>query len=139
MVHPSFKEVIPLCPEIIRKQDGTTKNDYERNAINRMLNKLRENHPHMKFIVNEDSLASNTPHIKDLQEHDLRYILGAKEGNHKFLFEFVDLAVETGKVIEVEIPDEKLEGVSHCFRIVYKSPLTNPTGSSADLCRVLGG
>jgi len=24
IVHPDFKEVIPLCPEIIRKQDGET-------------------------------------------------------------------------------------------------------------------
>ena len=123
VVHPSFKEVIPLCPEIIKKQDGTTKNDCERNAIKRMLGKLREDHPHMKFIINEDSLASNAPHIKDLEEHDLKYILGAKEGDHKFLFEFVDLAVETGKAIEVVIPDEDQDGVSHCFRIVYNAPL----------------
>jgi hypothetical protein len=26
VVHPDFREVIPLCPEIIRKQDGKTKN-----------------------------------------------------------------------------------------------------------------
>ena len=32
IVHPDFKEVIPLCPEIIRKQDGATKMDCERNA-----------------------------------------------------------------------------------------------------------
>lgn len=123
VVHPGFKEVVPLCPEIIRKQDGITKNDCERNAIKRMLGKLREDHPHMKFIVNEDSLASNAPHIKDLKEHDLRYILGAKKGDHKFLFEFVDQAVETDKAIELVILDEKHEGVSHCFRIVYNAPL----------------
>jgi len=123
VVHPSIKEVIPLCPEIIRKQDGTTKNDCERNAIKRMLGKLRKDHPHMKFIVNEDSLASNAPHIKDLEEHDLKYILGAKEGDHKFLFDFVDQAVETGVALQVEIPDDEQEGVSHCFRIVHNAPL----------------
>jgi len=123
VVHPGFKEVIPLCPEIIRKQDGTTKNDCERNAIKRMLGKLRKDHPHMKFIVNEDSLASNAPHIKDLEEHDLQYILGAKEGDHKFLFDFVDQAVGTGAALQVEVPDDEQEGVSHCFRIVYNAPL----------------
>ena len=127
VVCPGFKEVIPLCPEIIRKQDGSTKNDCERNAIKRMLGKLREDHPHMNFIVNEDSLASNAPHIKDLEEHGFHYILGAKEGDHKFLFEFVDQAVENGDAVELDLPDEKLEGVSHCFRIVYNAPLNKPT------------
>lgn len=123
VVHPGFREVIPLCPEIIRKQDGATKMDCERNAIKRMLGKLRKDHPHMKFIVNEDSLASNAPHIKDLEEHDLRYILGVKKGDHKFLFEFVNQAVEKGEAIELVIPDEKDEDICHCFRVVYSAPL----------------
>lgn len=123
VVHPEFREVIPLCPEIIRKQDGATKMDCERNAIKRMLVKLRQDHPHMKFIVNEDSLASNAPHIRDLQEHDLRFILGVKEGDHKFLFQYVDQAVESGQAVELVVADEKDKEVSHCFRIVYDAPL----------------
>lgn len=123
VVCPGFKEVIPLCPEIIRKQDGSTKNDCERNAIKRMLGKLREDHPHMNFIANEDGLASNAPHIKDLEEHGFHYILGAKEGDHKFLFTFVDQAVENGDAVELDMADEKQEGVIHCFRIVYNAPL----------------
>lgn len=123
IVHPDYKEVIPLCPEIIRKQDGSTKMDCERNAIRRMLGKLRQEHPHMKFIVNEDALGSNAPHIEDLEEHGFRYILGVKEGDHKFLFKFVDQAVKNGDAIELVIPDEKREKVSHCFRIVYNAPL----------------
>jgi hypothetical protein len=119
LVHPDFKEVIPLCPEIIRKQDGETKMDCERNAIRRMLGKLRQDHPHMKFIVNEDALSSNAPHIEDLEEHDLRYILGVKEGDHKLLFQLVDQAVENGEAIELVIGDEKREEVSHCFHIIF--------------------
>ena len=123
IVHPEFKEVIPLCPEIIKKQDGSTKMDCERNAIRRMLIKLRKDHPHMKFIVNEDALASNAPHIEDLEKHNLRYILGVKEADHKFLFQFVDQAVEKREAIELVIADEKKEEISHCFRIVYNAPL----------------
>ena len=123
LVNPYFKEVIPLCPEIIRKQDGTTKMDCERNAIRRMLGKLRRDHPHMKFIVNEDGLASNAPHIDDLEAHNIRYILGVKEGDHKFLFQFVDQAVDNGKAIELSLPDEKDDSITHCFRIVYNAPL----------------
>jgi len=123
LVHPDFKEVIPLCPEIIKKQDGETKMDCERNAIKRMLGKLRQDHPHMKFIVNEDSLASNAPHIKDLGVHDIRYILGAKEGDHKFLFRFVDQAVDDGDALELNITDKDNDLITHCFRIVYNAPL----------------
>ena len=35
LVHPELKEVIPLAPEPIIKQDGDTKNDCERNATRR--------------------------------------------------------------------------------------------------------
>lgn len=123
VVHPAYKEVIALCPEVIRRQDGSTKMDCERNAIKRMLVKLRQDHPHMKFIVNEDSLASNAPHIRDLQEHDFRFILGAKESDHKSLFEFVDQAVKDGRAVELVLPDEKKEEITHCFRIVSNAPL----------------
>ena len=41
LVHPDHKEVFPLAPEPILKQDGTTKNDCERNAAKRLLGDLR--------------------------------------------------------------------------------------------------
>jgi hypothetical protein len=123
IVHPDYKEAIALCPETIRKQDGKTKNDCERNAIRRLLKKLRREHPHLKFIVNEDSLSSNAPHISDLEEHGLRYILGVKEGDHKFLFQHVDQAVVNGEAIELTIDDKKNTDITHCFRIVYNAPL----------------
>ena len=41
IVHPSFKEVLPLAPEFIIKQDGQSKNDCERNAAKRFFGKLR--------------------------------------------------------------------------------------------------
>ena len=123
LVHPYYKEVIAFCPEIIRKQDGNTKMDCERNAIKRMLVKLRQDHPHLKFIVNEDALSSNAPHIKDLEEHNLHYILGVKEGDHKYLFQYVDQVVESGKAVELTIADEKNADITHYFRIVYNSPL----------------
>jgi hypothetical protein len=56
IVHPDFKEVIPFAPEPIIKQDGEAKNDIERNASKRFLEKLRKTHPHLRLIVVEDSL-----------------------------------------------------------------------------------
>lgn len=123
IVHPYYKVVIPLCPEMIIKQDGETKNDCERNAVKRLLKKFRQDHPHLKVIVNEDALSSNAPHIENLEENNLHYILGVKEGDHKFLFQFVDQAVENGEVTELTIADEKNEDITHAFRIVYNVPL----------------
>ena len=58
IVHPDRREVIPLAPEPIHKQDGSTKNDCERNATKRLVGKIRQEHPHLKLIVVEDGLAS---------------------------------------------------------------------------------
>ena len=62
MMHPSHREVVPLAPEPIEKQDGSEKNDCERNAAKRLLGQIRQEHPHLKLIVVEDGLASNAPH-----------------------------------------------------------------------------
>jgi hypothetical protein len=59
-------------PEPIVKQDGTENNDCERNAAKRFVTKFRQDHPHLKVIVTEDSLSSNAPHIETLQANALR-------------------------------------------------------------------
>jgi hypothetical protein len=97
IVHPDIKEVIPLAPEPIQKQDGASKNDCERNAAKRLLPKIRRQHPHLKFIVIEDGLASNGPHIRDLIDNDMHFLLGVKPGDHPFLFEQVDVARRQGR------------------------------------------
>jgi len=117
ILHPDRREVIPLMPEPIIKQDGTEKNDCERNAAKRFVAKLRQDHPHLKFIVTEDSLSSNAPHIETLQDHALHYILGIKEGDHAFLFRQVQAAEEAGHVIYYERHD-RAAGLVHRFRFV---------------------
>lgn len=123
VVHPDYKEVIVLPPETIRKQDGETKMDCERNAVRRFLVKLRQDHPNLQLIVNEDGLSSNGPHIADLEANNLHYILGAKEGDHKFLFQYVDDAVANGDAMELTVSKKDAPHVTHCFRIVYNAPL----------------
>jgi hypothetical protein len=92
LVHPDFKEVIPLAPEPIQKQDGSTKNDCERNAARRLLQKIRREHPRLKLIVVEDGLASNGPHVRDLIEYGMHFLLGVKPGDHAFLKPWATLA-----------------------------------------------
>ena len=122
IVHPAVRAVIPLMPEPIIKQDGTDKNDCERNAAKRLITKLRQDHPHLKFIITEDSLSSNAPHIETLHDHDLHYILGVKAGDHAFLFQQVQAAEHTGRVTYYERHD-RAAGLVHRFRFVNDVPL----------------
>lgn len=98
MVHPDHREVLPLAPEPIQKVDGNTKNDCERNAAKRLLLKIRAEHPYMRFIVVEDGLASNAPHIELLLALDMHFVLGVKPGDHAFLFGQVQDAEKHGRM-----------------------------------------
>jgi len=122
IIHPDRREVIPLMPEPIVKYDGTAKNDGERNAAKRFIAKLRKDHPHLKFIVTEDSLSSNAPHIETLHAHGLHDILGVKEGDHASLFQQVQAAEHAGQVTFYERHD-RAAGVVHRFRFVNDMPL----------------
>jgi len=127
IVHPEKKTVIPLMPEPIVKQDGEKKNDCERNAAKRFLSRLRQDHPHLPFLAVEDGLSSNGPHIRDLKKHNIHFILGAKPGDHKFLFEQVAQAKQEGRSVEFEIIED---GVTHRFHFVNQVVLNE---SNSDL------
>ena len=128
LIHPDKRVVIPLMPEPIVKQDGTEKNDCERNAAKRFVTKFRQDHPKLKVIVTEDSLSSNAPHIETLREHDMRYILGVKEGDHAFLFKQVAEAERAGRVTYYERYDRQ-KGIHHRFRFVCDMPLNESHAS----------
>jgi Transposase DDE domain len=89
LVHPNYREVIPLAPEPIVKGDGASKNDCERNASKRLLTDLRREHPHLKLLIVEDALAANYPHLSLLDSLNRDYIIGVKEGDHAYLFDWM--------------------------------------------------
>ena len=120
LVHPDCKEVFPLAPEPILKQDGARKNDCERNAAKRLLKDIRREHPQLKLMVIEDALASNAPHIELLKSLDYRFILGAKQTDHGFLFDWV---ANTGDTAAYQYEDEN--GVLHEFRYLNGAPLND--------------
>jgi hypothetical protein len=128
LVHPDLREVIPLCPEPIIKQDGDTKNDCERNASRRFLEHFRREHPHLPVIVVEDALSANAPHLNDLRAANLRFIIGVKPGSHAFLFEQMQTAFEVGQAHVLTLQDA--DGTLHHYRWLEKASLN---GSHADL------
>src|SRR3989337_3270440 len=118
IVHPDEQVVIPIAPEPIVKGDGKNKNDCERNASKRLLKDFRREHPHLKTIILEDALASNYPHLSLLDELKLQYIIGAKPGDHNFLFDWIKHA----KANEVVVNNG---GAKHIFRYVNNVPLND--------------
>lgn len=120
IVHPEKKEVLALCPEPIIKKDGTEKNDCELNAAKRLFAKVREDYPYMPFLVVEDGLYANAPHIKMLRKHHLEFILLVKEGDHKYLFNYVKEAEREGKTRKHSFKEGKLE---HRFHYINDVPL----------------
>ncbi len=128
IVHPDYKEVIPLYPEMIMKQDGEKKNDCERNAAKRLLKKFREDHPKLKVIVNEDALSPNAPHIRDLQRYGCHFILAVKHGDHAYLFNEVAKANRKGQTTSYELTDEQDPEKRHLFHFINGVPLnkSNP-------------
>jgi hypothetical protein len=127
LVHPDLKEVMPLAPEPIINQDGHTKNDCERNASRRWLKHFRQEHPHLPVIVVEDALSANAPHLRDLREARVHYIIGVKPGDHAFLFQHLYDADAAGRTQHLSQVDPAT-GVLHHFRFHNGVPLneSNP-------------
>lgn len=119
IVHPDQRQVIPLAPEPIQNTDGSTKQDCERNAGKRLIQKIRNTHPKLDIIIAGDDLYSNQPFIDELQSNRMSFILVAKSGDHKFLFNHLDSV--THKIQTLELPDDK--GRQHIYRWINDVPL----------------
>ncbi len=130
MVHPDQKQVIPFAPEPIVKQDGDNKNDCERNASKRLLQKIRDEHPNLKLIIVEDGLASNAPHIRQLKSLWMHFLLGAKPDDHEHLFAEVSKADAEGRVTTLRWTDDADKGIECEIRFVHDLPLNK---SNTDL------
>jgi hypothetical protein len=86
-VHPDCKVIIPVMPEIIRNRDGK-KTTVNARPLNDSLVCSVESIPTLKLLLSKAlALASNGPHIRELQRLNLRFILGAKLGDHATLFQ----------------------------------------------------
>ena len=130
LVKPGKREVIPLAPEPIVQQDGSNKNDCERNAGKRLLEKIRQDHPRLPIIVVEDGLASNAPHIRLLKELDMRFLLIVHQDDHQHLFEEMLRAHDEDRATCLSYPHPTEPGVTCEISFVDDLPLNK---SNADL------
>lgn len=116
IVHPDMKQVVPLAPEAITKQDGVKKNDCERNAAKRLLADFRREHPKLDVIVLLDALYANAPLIKELEKYNIDYIINCKPGDHAWLFDYVEHAPQEKYTTEAN-------DYRHDFMYVNNAPL----------------
>ncbi|MDM8537591.1 hypothetical protein QUF70_12610 [Desulfobacterales bacterium HSG17] len=61
IAHPNMRQVLSLAPEPIKNEDGSKKQDCERNAGKRLVKRIRETHPKLKIIILGDDLYANGP------------------------------------------------------------------------------
>lgn len=121
IAHPEMRQVLPLCPEPITKQDGSTKNDCERNACYRFLEDLKKEHPRLKLTIVSDALSANAPQINKILSYGYNYIINVKPDGNKTLFEWVKgITKQTSKMVEKN---------KYFFRYVNGVPLNDTKDS----------
>jgi len=116
-----MRQVLPIGFEPIVKSDGDKKNDCERNASKRWLVCFRRDHPQLSAIIIADGLSSNGPFIIDLEEHRCKYILVAKDDDHKSLMEYF----WAGKEPDIFEHSEEMKGVKKRYRYMKNVPLND--------------
>jgi len=75
------------CSEKVHCENCCEK--HHRNAAKRLLSDLRREHPHLKILIVEDALAANYPHLALLDSLKMNYVIGVKEGDHAYLFDWI--------------------------------------------------
>lgn len=97
LVKPGEKTVFPVFGEAITRQDGSNKNDCERNACKRLLPNLRKVLPEKKLLILLDALYADGPTIKALKEQSMSFFIVIKEG---YVLEQIKKLRSKGKLIE---------------------------------------
>ena len=123
LVHPGKSTVLPLFPEAITRRDGTTKNDCEHNASQRLIPDLRQAFPRMEMIALQDALACNGPHIRTLKANRFSFIITAKPRSDSLLLKTVLAGLSEGTTTEFEQTGE--DGVLRGYRFRNDVPLNN--------------
>jgi len=101
LVSPNSKQVYPLPPEFIVPQDGSEKQDCERNAAKRWVEGAKGRFSPWEATVMADDLYCNQPFCTLLEEQQMNYILVCKPDSHATLYEEIELL-------------EKINGVASC-------------------------
>jgi len=98
MVAPGNPHPIPLPPEFIIPQDGAEKQDCERNASKRWVNKHLRHYSRFSPIVLGDDLFANQPFCETVLDNDGHFILVCKPDSHVTMYSWIDAIAQAGGV-----------------------------------------
>ncbi len=88
---PGETKVLALMPEYIQPQDGHEKQDCERNAAKRWIDKHGAYFGGQKSIILGDDLYCNQPFCEHVEAQGLDYVLICKEDSHVALYEMLSV------------------------------------------------
>ncbi|MDR0495001.1 MAG: hypothetical protein LBG95_05170 [Treponema sp.] len=89
IVKPADATVLPVMGEMTGNEDGSKKQDCERNAMKRWLGKHAEEYQWLKPTLLGDDLFSNYPICTAIKEKGMSFIFTCKEDSHPWLTETV--------------------------------------------------
>jgi hypothetical protein len=89
VVRPADHVVLPLLPEFIRNEDGGEKQDCERNAGKRWIEKNRGRYGPLKVTLLGDDLYACHPLCTAVQEAGMKFLFTCKEESHPWITEQV--------------------------------------------------
>jgi hypothetical protein len=99
IVNPKESEVFVIGSEPIQVNDGDQKNDCERNASKRLKDWLSVSYKNEKFVFLEDTLYSNAPNVRLIQQKNWDFILSVKPEGNKYLFQMWETRKQIDKLI----------------------------------------
>ena len=124
---PDSSEVLVLEPEFIVPQDGAEKQDCERRAAQRWIERNGSRFAGRQVTMLADDLHCNQPFCERLLARYLHFILNCKPESHTTLYEEVRLLDKIGGVTTCE--DRVWTGQGHerwTYRFVERVPLRRP-------------
>ncbi len=129
LVHPDKREVFIMGCESIQRQDGRKKNDCELNAAKRLVTRMASDyaayHKDYNFLIVEDALYANVPHLRQLIAQDYSYIINVKPDSHKSLFAYIEGRRQRKQTKVLSFTES---GITHRFEWINNTPLNNSDG-----------
>lgn len=127
IVSPGCAHVVPLRPEFIQPQDGTTKQDCEINAAKRWLSVHAERYTSGNDTLLGDDLYAHQPFCRQVLLHGFHFLFTCKPSSHTHLSGWVE-GLGVGR--DLQVLKQRVKGKGnrweyHQYRWANGVPLTD--------------
>lgn len=113
LVSPKYRKALALGPQFIHQQDGSVKQDCERNAGKRWLSRMGERLSALGITICGDDLYANQPFCEAVLKEEMNFLFVCKPQSHKWLYEWIEINEKEGEMHEFE--QEEGYGKKKCF------------------------